>query len=135
MMQQRKDSGAITRGAIFVEESPFLPLSVLLERGPTRCGWARAASAMEGGQLERTLTAAGWTSYYVAGGIKTTVFGFHWDKMLAAAWKRLITNLQKDGANCVEIDDVAESSYCGVPYVTLSAHARQVHGEKLLRSH
>ncbi len=134
MMQQRKDSGAIARGAIFVEENPFLPLSVLLERThPMRL--ACAASAMEGGQLEKTLTAAGWTSYYVAGGIKTTVFGFHWDKMLAAAWKRLITNLQKDGANCVEIDDVAESSYCGVPYVTLSAHARQVHGEKLLRSH
>jgi len=128
-----KDCGAIVPGAIFVEENPFLPATLRLESGDMRGGWARVANAMDGGQLEKTLTAAGWTSFFIAGAIETTVFGFNQGKMVETAWKRLITNLQIDRCNCVEIDAVTASRCFGMPYVRLSAHARQIQEEKTLR--
>ena len=132
MMAPRQINGAIERGAIFIEEGTHPPDALRLEQGAQRAGWARAANGMTGGELEKTLTAAGWTSFYLAGAIEAKAFGFNRNRMIEAAWKRLSRGLVLDHCNCVSIDNVTERSWLGLPFVTISAHARQLHSENMI---
>jgi hypothetical protein len=126
---------AASRGAIFVEQSPFLPLTLRLESDATRPGWARVANSVDGAQLERNLTAAGWNSFFIAGVIKTTAFGFNRQETTLHALRRLIANVKVDQCNCVEIDEVTPGFRYGLPCVTVMAHARRIQKENLFRSH
>lgn len=123
----------IERGAIFVQDNPFLPKTLHLESKTEHGGWARVANHMDGGQLETTLSAAGWTSFYLAGSIQTTAFGFDRQKTASEALRRLIVNMSVDKCNCLEIDDVTTHSWLGLPYVKLSSHARQIQEKKVTR--
>ena len=131
-MSQR-ESPTIERGAIFVQENPFLPKTLCLESKTEFCGWARVANQMGGRQLETTLIAAGWTSFYLAGSIQTTVFGFDRQEMASEALKRLIMNMSVDRCNCLEIDEVIVHSWLGLPYLRLLSHARHIQAKKVAR--
>jgi hypothetical protein len=131
-MSQRERQ-AIERGAIFVQDNPFLPKTLCLESKTGYGGWARVANQMDGGQFETTLNASGWTSFYLAGSIQTTVFGFDRQQMASEALKRLMVNMSADRCNCLEIDDVTTHSWLGLPYVRLLSHARQIQEKKVTR--
>jgi hypothetical protein len=131
-MSQR-ESPTIERGAIFVQDNPFLPKTLYLESATGYGGWVRVANPMNGAQLDTTLTAAGWTSFYLAGSIQTTVFGFDRQKMASEALKRLIMNMSVDRCNCLEIDEVITHSWLGLPYLRLLSHARQIQAKKVAR--
>ena len=62
----------------------------------------------------------------MAGDIKTTAFGFDAEKRLRAAVGRVIKDVQAQTCNCLEITDVATKSFLGVPYTSISAHARHI---------
>jgi hypothetical protein len=62
----------------------------------------------------------------MANSIRRTAFGFNRASMIAAALKRVITNVRQERCNCLEIDDVVMHSFLGVPYVSVSAHARHI---------
>jgi hypothetical protein len=109
-----------------VEESPFLPQSLLLESDSTRAGWAQASNQLNGGQLEKAMTAAGWTSFFMAGSIRTRVFGFDRQRTIRAALKRLIATVKLNKCNCLEFDAVTTHTFLGVPYVNVSAHGRWI---------
>jgi hypothetical protein len=128
-----REPQTIETGAIFVQDNPFLPRGLYLESKTGRGGWARVGNQMNGGQLETMLGAAGWTSFYLAGSIQTTVFGFDRQKMASEALRRLIVNMSADRCNCLEIDAVTTHSWLGLPYVTLSSHARQIQEKKVTR--
>jgi hypothetical protein len=115
---------AIMAGSILVEEGTHLPNSLLLQRESSSNGWAAVKdvrSAFEKGILE-----AGWTFFFMAGEIKTTVFGFDRQKTLHAALKRLTTKVRSQHCNSIEITRVARKSFLKVPYVTVSAHTRHL---------
>jgi hypothetical protein len=129
----QREPHTIERGAIFVQDNAFLPKTLHLESKTEHGGWARVANQMNGAQLETTLTAAGWTSFYLAGSIQTTVFGFDRQKMASEALKRLIVNMSVDRCNCLEIDEVTTHSWLGLPYLRLLSHARQIQEKKVTR--
>jgi hypothetical protein len=131
-MSQREPQ-TIEPGAIFVQDSPFLPKTLFLESKTEYGSWARVANQMNGPQLETTLNAAGWISFYLAGSIQTTIFGFDRQKMASKALKRLIVNMSVDRCNCLEIDEVATHSWLGLPYLRLLSHARQIQEKKVTR--
>jgi hypothetical protein len=124
---------AIVRGSIYVEQSPFLPQALKLEGNPARPGWGLLAGSMDGAQFEKALANEGWSSFYVAGSIDATAFGFDKEKLAATALRRLIGNLKADRCNCVEIDRVMSSRLLGVASVTLVAHARRIQEDTTLR--
>jgi hypothetical protein len=62
----------------------------------------------------------------MAGSIRANAFGFERQKMVNAALKRVIASVQLQRCNCLEIDDVATHSFLGIPYITVSAHARHI---------
>ena len=76
--------------------------------------------------LEKALAANGWTFFYLAGEIRVTAFGFSPENRLATALDRLAGMAVQHHCNCLQIDRVAPRSFLGVPYLSVSAHTRQV---------
>src|ERR1022692_3875426 len=67
-------TGAITAGSILIEEGTHLPNSLLLQSESCSNGWASVKNARS--TLEKEIQEAGWTFFFMAGEIRSTVFGF-----------------------------------------------------------
>ncbi|MBK5295140.1 MAG: hypothetical protein JJE04_26120 [Acidobacteriia bacterium] len=125
-MTQQENHRTIGPGDILVEKSALLPQALRLAGDSTATGWARVADNLDGLQLEKELSAAGWTFFYMANKIRATVFGFEKKRMMQSALQRLITAARLQKCNCLEIDDVAAHSFLGLPYISFSAHPRHI---------
>ena len=122
----------ITAGNILVQEDVNLPRSFLLPTEINSNGWA----AVKGNPstFEKTVEEAGWTFFFMAGEIKTTVFGFDRQKALRAALRRLIADVKSQHCNSIEITAVVGKSFLRIPYVSVSAHARHLQKDRLFSS-
>jgi hypothetical protein len=112
---------AITIGSLFIDDRGYLPNAALLQREPHSSGWAEVTN--DRSTFEKELPEAGWTCFFMAGEIRTTVFGFDREKSLGNALIRLIADVKGLNCNCIQITQVKGSSFLKVPYVTVSAHA------------
>ena len=119
----------ITAGNILVQDGTNLPRSLQVETDSDSNGWA----AVKGNPstFEKTVEEAGWTFFFMAGEIKTTVFGFDKQKALRAALKRLITDVKSRDCNSIEITRVVVKSFLRIPYLSVSAHARHLQKGRL----
>jgi hypothetical protein len=117
-------TNAIATGSILVAGRAYLPKSVQLRSEPDSNGWITLDGAMS--TFENDIQADGWTFFFMAGEIKTTVFGFDRQKTLCTALQRLITNVKSHNCNGIEITQVTAHSFCKVPNVSVSAHARHL---------
>lgn len=131
----RKAMRMITPGVVLIEKGTHLPEPMRLETESAASGWASVANHLDVYQLEKELSAAGWTFFYSAGAITTTAFGFDREKMVHAALKRLITNVRLQRCNCLEIDAVATHSFLGMRCVSVSAHSRHIQKGFILARH
>ena len=114
----------ITAGSILVEEGRHLPKSLLLQTEPDSHGWA--AVKYPRATFEKTIQEAGLTFFFMAGKLRTTVFGFNRQNALRAALKRLIAGVKSRHCNSIEITRVMGKSFLRVPYVSVSAHPRHL---------
>jgi hypothetical protein len=114
----------ITAGSILVEEGIRLPKSLRDPSESDSNGWAVVQGARS--TFEKGIQEAGWTFFFMAGEINVTGFGFDRQKALRAALKRLIVNVKSQHCNGIEITQIIRRSFCRVPYVSVSAHARHV---------
>src|SRR2546428_2208201 len=114
----------ITAGSILVEEGIHLPKSLLLQSEPDSNGWAAVKDARSA--FEKTIQEAGWTFFFMAGEIKTTVFGFDKQRALRTALQRLIADVKSQNCNSIEITQVTGKSFLNLPYVSVFAHARHL---------
>ncbi|MBI2688459.1 MAG: hypothetical protein HYX27_19315 [Acidobacteria bacterium] len=114
----------ITAGSILVAGGKYPPKSFLLQSESDSNGWAAIKDARA--TFEKTVQEAGWTFFFMAGEIKTTVFGLDKQKALRAALKRLIADVKSQHCNSIEITRVMSKSFLKVPYVSVSAHPRHL---------
>lgn len=114
----------IAAGSVFIDEDAQLPNSVLLQRNPHSSGWAEITNVRS--TFGKELPNAGWTFFFMAGEIKTTVFGFDREKALGTALSRLIANVKVQGCNCIEITQVTGNSFLMIPFVSVTAHPRHL---------
>ena len=121
----------IKAGAILIEDGALLPESLGLESEPRSNGWRRVKN-LDGVELDRRVREAGWTFFYLAGEIKANVFGFDVEKTTRKATTRLLEILKSDKLNCLEITQVACKRFLGMPYVSVSGHARHIQGSMFL---
>ena len=113
----------ITPGDILIEAGTHLPNSLSLGK-PDSNGWTALNGARSA--FETEIREAGWTFFFLAGEIKSTVFGFDKQKALRTALRRLIASVKTHNCNGIEIAQVAEKTFLKVPYVSVSAHARHL---------
>jgi len=111
-------------GTIFIEEGTALPNSLRFESEPYSNGW-RSVKTLNGCELDRKIREVGWTLFDL-GQIKASVFGFDPKKAARRALKRVLATVKSDNFNSLEISQVAAMSFLGLPYVTVSAHARHL---------
>jgi hypothetical protein len=115
---------AIAAGSIWIEGRTHLPNSMRLPSGPDSSGWATLDGARPA--FEKGIQEAGWTFFFIAGEIKATVFGFDKEKARRTALKQLLANVKSHNCNAIEIAQVVDKTFLGVPYVSVSAHARHL---------
>ena len=116
----------ITPGAILIKKGTPLPEPLRLGTDSQAKGWASVTNTLDTHELERKLSTGGWTFFYIAGAIRTTVFGFDRAKMIHAALKHLLASVKLQKCNCLEIDDITTRSFLGMPYLSVSAHTRNI---------
>jgi hypothetical protein len=124
MSERLSMTDAIAAGSILIQEGTYLPNSRPLQTGSDWSGWAAVEDSRS--VFEKEVRAAGWTFFFMAGEIKTTVFGFDRQKTLRAALQRLIANVKSQNCNSIEITQVTGKSFLKLPYVSVSAHPRHL---------
>jgi len=115
---------AVAAGSIWMDARTHLPNSIRLRGERDVSGWTGLNGTRAA--FEKDVQEAGWTLFFMAGAIRTSVFGFDKNKALQVALQRLIAQVKSSHCNGIEITQVAAKSLLGVPYVTVSAHARHL---------
>jgi hypothetical protein len=115
---------SMAAGSIFVNDDGQLPNLTLLQRSAHSSGWAEVTNVHS--TFGKDLPDAGWTFFYMAGEMKSTVFGFNREKALATALGRLIAGAKGQHCNSIEITQVTGKSFLQIPYVSVTAHARHL---------
>ena len=115
----------INTGTILIKESTALPGGFQLESEPYTKGW-RLVKNLRSSGMDRQVSEAGWTFFYMAEEIKASVVGSDLEKTTRRAVKRVIASMKSEKLNCLEITQVAAKHFLGVPYMTVSAHPRHI---------
>jgi hypothetical protein len=123
---KRKAEQLIASGTILIEKGTPLPLFFRAATDSYPNAWIGIDSSLNFHERENELAAAGWTFLYMASKVRVTAFGFDKPKMVFRALKRLIAGARRQKCNCLEIDEVAMHSFLGMPYVSVSAHSRNI---------
>ena len=112
-------------GTILVEEGTPMPDSLLVSTQPYGAGWSSVENLTRS-QLGAGLEAAQWTFFYMAGEIRGIGFGFAEQSRMRRAVRKVIQAVNLQHCNCLEITQVRNRSFWGMPSVTMVAHARQI---------
>ena len=118
-------------GNILIAEGTFLPDSLQLESEPYAHGW-RLIKNLNSSGVDQAVGKAGWNFFYVAGVIETTALGSDDRNSTRKAIKQVIAKIKLKKFNCLEITRVAMKRFLGVPYVSVSAHARHIQESQFL---
>ena len=116
----------IQSGTLLIEKDTPKPACFQFQPGPDSESWAPVTHDLSPRDLEKALSANGWTFHYLAGAIRATAFGFNEPDRVATALKRLIAIATRQHCNCLEIDEVSTRSFLGIPHASVSAHMRNV---------
>jgi hypothetical protein len=115
----------INGGTILIKEDTLLPEGVQLESDPCLKGWRLVKNPGSSG-IDRKLSEAGRTFFYMAGEVGAMAFGSDSEKTTRRAIKKVIANIESERFNCLEISQVAAKSFLGLPYVAVTAHPRHI---------
>jgi len=122
---EKQMANKIKTGTILIEEGALLPDSLRFESEPYSKGW-RLVENLDSRGLDRTIREAGWTFFYMAGGVSATAFGSDLEKTTRRAVKKVLASMKLDRLNCLEIAQVVVKRFLGLLYVTVSAHPRHI---------
>ena len=82
----------------------------------------------DGDLLERDLRKAGWNFFFLAETVEAIVWGHRGERTVRRAMRRVLSKVKLLKFNCLEITEVTQKRFLGLPYVHVSAHSR--HTEK-----
>jgi len=118
-------------GTLLIEEGVVFPESLQVESDPYSNGW-RIVKELDGYGLDRTMSRAGWTCFYMANEISASAVALNRDKSLSKAVNQILEKLKLERFNSLEITQVATRPFLGLPHTTVSAHARHIHESTFL---
>jgi hypothetical protein len=90
-------------------------------------GW-RIVKNLDRQALTRQIEGAKWNFFYLAGEIRTTVFGREGVGTLRRAVKRILAKQEEQSFrfNSLEITKVASKWFLGIPILRVAAHSRHI---------
>jgi hypothetical protein len=116
----------IASGVLLIEPDVIRPPCFKVEAESNANDWLLLKQTLTPQELEAELAATGWTFFFMAGTIRTTVFGFDRDKLIYAALKRCIQAVKLQRCNCLQIESVKIGSFLRLPYVSMSVRPRHI---------
>ncbi len=116
----------ITPGVLLIKRDALRPRCFEVEPGSHLNGWIPVQHTLTPRELEKELSATGWTFFYMAGTIRETAFGFNREKTVRTALNRCIKAVNQQRCNCLQIESVEMHSFLGIPYVSLSVQPRHI---------
>ena len=116
---------AIEAGSILIESGAPMPDSLPPQGEPCANGWM-SFSNLNRSVLEADIHKAGLTFFYLAGEIRATVLGSGKQDVVRRAVQKLITNVEVQHWNSLEITRVATGLFLGIPYASVTGHARHI---------
>jgi hypothetical protein len=115
----------IRAGTILISETAVLPESVSIVSKPYSSPW-RTVLDIESSNLDRRIREAGWHFFFLAGEVKASVLGSNVPKGIQTAIARLSAAMKWQNFNSLQIACVEQKKFCGIPYVSVSAHWRHI---------
>jgi len=115
----------IAPGTVLMKEDTALPVSVRITRQASWYGWV-AIKSIDPRGFDKQLRDAGWTIRLREGSVEKGSFGFDAESRFDRAMRSAIRHAQTGNCNCLEFDQMTEKSYCGIPYTSISVHARHI---------
>jgi hypothetical protein len=112
-------------GTMLLEDGTAKPESLFIETTVYLPSWS-SITGTSSSQLGRQIEAVGWTFFYMAGEINRSGFGFNDQSRTESALAHVIATVKDEGCNCLEITKLRRGSFLGVPYTSVTAHARPV---------
>jgi hypothetical protein len=116
----------ITVGSILMEGNALHPQCFQLTDCSHPRGWMSVTHQLTHRELDKELSDTGWTFFFMASPLRATAFGSSRDKMLDTALKHIIGDVRQQGCNCVEIENVTEDKFLGIPRLSVSARPRHI---------
>jgi hypothetical protein len=114
----------IQAGTMMVYQSANLR-SLAVESEPYFRNW-RSLGIAESVGLDRRVRAKGWSLFFMAGEITTTVPAWGGDNTLRRGVKRLLARTRLQHLNCLEVTDIRRKYFLGIPYLAISANPRHI---------
>lgn len=112
-------------GLVLIKDGTLLPDSLLLESEPYTSGW-RAVKNLAAHGLDRQISAAHWTFFYLAGEIQASAVGSDGPENTRKAIEKIVAMRELAKFNSLEITGVIRKRFLGVPYTTVTAHSRHI---------
>lgn len=110
---------------MLIQDGIQMPPTVVVQTERWLADWSHIIGSTSA-QLGREIEKAGWTFSYMAGEIRTRAFGFIDQSRAARALGHLIHAVKLENCNCLEITQVRQRSFFGLPYTSVVAHARHI---------
>src|SRR5688572_15567076 len=115
----------LTTGSILLANGTVTPRGISITTEAYSPGW-NVVKDVTRQNLGKAIESAGWTFFFLAAAIQKRRFGFDTHKSVHGAVKRILVRMDAGHLNCLEIESVKQSSFLGLPYVTVSAHVRHI---------
>jgi hypothetical protein len=114
-------------GTVFIREGTPLPTELSMESDRFLPGW-RTLKNLGRQAVTREIEGAGWNFFYLAGEIRTIVFGGDGVGTLRRAVKRILARQEGQSFrfNSLEITKIALKRFLGIPLLRVSAHSRHI---------
>jgi hypothetical protein len=112
---------------VFIREDTLFPTILSVESERFLPGW-RMVKNLDRQALTRAIEGANWNFFYLAGEIRTTVFGRGGVGTLRRAVKRILAKQggQSFRFNALEITKIAQKWFLGIPLLRVTAHSRHI---------
>ncbi len=110
---------------VFIREGTALPKTLSMESEAFLPGW-RIVKNLDRQGLTREIEAANWNFFYLAGEIRTTVFGRERPGALRRAVKSVLSKQEGQMFNSLEITKIVSKRFLGIPFMSVTAHSRHI---------
>jgi len=114
-----------TSGAILIRESTLLPAGLAVESEVFLPDW-RVVKNLDRSTLARNIEGVNWNVFYLAGEIRATVLGRNQPGTLRRAVKCVLAKQEGQKFNSLEITKVVSKRFLGIPFMSVTAHARHI---------
>jgi len=119
-------------GTMLVADNTPMPATLVVSTERYAAGWSSIIGSTSA-QLDKAIENLGWTFFYMAGEIRTSGLGFNDQSRTDRAMAHVIKAVKLQSCNCLEITQMRQGSFLGLPYTSLVAHARHIQKSRIFQ--